>query len=423
MLGRDASPAGNGEAVATTIALARGPASPLLHALDRDGEQARIVGGAVRNALLGEPIGDIDIATTAIPEEVIRRAEAAGFKAVPTGIDHGTLTVVVEGRPFEVTTLRVDVETFGRKANVRFGRDWQADAQRRDFTINALSVAADGTLHDYVGGLADLRDRRLRFIGDPATRIAEDYLRILRFFRFHAAYGEGPPDPDGLHACIAARDGLERLSRERVRMELLKLVVARGAEPALSVMAEAGLLLPVLGGVSLHANFAAMVEREAALGLAPDAIRRLAALAVLVTEDADRLWQRLRLTNAEHERLTVMGDGWWRVSADEGERNARPLLYRLGPQRFVDLVLKAWAHAQADAGDPGWRAIATLPQRWTAPSFPLKAADFIARGLVKGPALGAAMRRAEAAWIAAGFPADTADLARIADTAATSAAA
>ena len=180
MPGSDPAAARDGERIAATIALTGGVAAQLLGVLDRDGEEARIVGGAVRNALLGEPIGDIDIATTATPDEVIRRVEAAGFKAVPTGIDHGTLTVVVAGRPFEVTTLREDVETFGRKATVRFGRDWKADAERRDFTINALSVAADGTLHDDVGGLADLGKRRVRFIGDPATRLAEDYLRILR---------------------------------------------------------------------------------------------------------------------------------------------------------------------------------------------------------------------------------------------------
>jgi poly(A) polymerase len=171
-----------------------GALARLLAALDQNGEEARVVGGAVRNALLGEPIGDIDVATTALPAEVIKRAQAQGFKTVPTGIDHGTVTVVIDGRPFEVTTLREDVETFGRKARVAFGHDWKKDAERRDFTINALSVARDGTVHDYTGGLADLATRRIRFIGDPAARIAEDYLRILRFFRFHAHYGEGLPD-------------------------------------------------------------------------------------------------------------------------------------------------------------------------------------------------------------------------------------
>ena len=194
------------------------PLSDVLRVLDRGGEEARVVGGAVRNALLGEPIGDIDIATKGVvalknndADEVIRRAEAACFKAVPTGIEHGTVTVVAAGRPFEVTTLREDVETFGRHATVAFGRDWKRDVERRDFTLNALSVTRDGTIHDYVGGLADIAVRRVRFIGDPASRIAEDYLRILRFFRFHAAYGEGAPDPEGVAACIAGRAGLDQL--------------------------------------------------------------------------------------------------------------------------------------------------------------------------------------------------------------------
>jgi poly(A) polymerase len=173
------------------------PLAPLLAVLDRDGEEARIVGGAVRNALLGVPIGDIDIATTASPQDVARRVEAAGFKAVPTGIEHGTITVVAGGRPFEVTTLREDVETYGRHAKVVFGRDWRRDAERRDFTMNALSASRDGTIHDYVGGVADIAARRVRFIGEPARRIAEDYLRILRFFRFHAAYGRGGHHPAG----------------------------------------------------------------------------------------------------------------------------------------------------------------------------------------------------------------------------------
>jgi poly(A) polymerase len=396
--------------------LRHGPLAQLLAVLNRDGEEARPIGGAVRNALLGQVPGDIDLATTAPPGEVMRRAEAAGFKAVPTGIDHGTVTVVVESRPFEVTTLREDVETFGRKATVRFGRDWKADAQRRDFTINALSVTADGTVHDYVGGLADLGARRVRFIGDPATRIAEDYLRILRFFRFHAAYGEGPPDPAGLHAVILARDGLDKLSRERVRMELIKLLPAPHAVPTMAVMAEAGILGAVLGGVPLLASLSNMTKLEAALGLAPDSIRRLGALAVLVVEDAERLWRRLRLANIEYERLASMGDGWWRVAPTIGAQGAHTLLYRLG-EFYLDRVLVAWSRSQAGVADAAWRELANLPAVWTPPRFPLKAADFVKRGMIKGPALGAALRAAEAAWIAADFPRDPAVLAAIADQA------
>jgi poly(A) polymerase len=394
------------------------PLRDVLAALDGDGEEARIVGGAVRNTLLGEPHGDIDIATTALPREVIRRVEAAGFKAVPTGVEHGTVTIVAAGQPFEVTTLREDVETFGRHATVVFGRDWKRDAERRDFTINALSLSRDGTVHDYVGGFADIEVRRVRFIGDAGRRIAEDYLRILRFFRFHAAYGEGTPDPEGLAACIEGRAGLEQLSRERVRMEMVKLLVAKHAVPTLALMTETGLLEQVLGGVPLLASYANMAKLEAALALAADPVRRLGALAVSVSEDAERLRERLRLTNAEYERLASIADGWWQISTSWSEHAARVLLYRLGSERFTDRVLLAWTRAPQGAADPTWHALATLPARWSAPAFPLKAADFIARGVPKGPPLGAALAAAEEAWIAAGFPVDAPAVAAIADAAA-----
>jgi poly(A) polymerase len=397
--------------------LAEPPLADLLAVLDRDGEQARVVGGAVRNTLLGAPHGDIDIATTALPKEVIRRVSAAGFKAVPTGIEHGTVTVIAAGHPYEITTLREDVETYGRHAKVAFGRDWRRDAERRDFTMNALSLSRDGTVHDHVGGLADIAARRVRFIGDAATRIREDYLRILRFFRFHAAYGEGAPDPDGLAACIAERAGLEQLSRERVRMELIKLLAARHAVPALATMTEAGLLEEVLGGVPLLASAANMIKLEAALALAGDPVRRLGALAVAVAEDAERLRDRLRLANAEYERLAAMADGWWHISHRWEEQEGRRLLYRLGPERFTDRMLLAWARSPQGVADRAWHALVTLPQRWTVPTFPLKASDFIARGVPKGPRLGAALRAAEAAWIAADFPRDAAAMEAIADSA------
>jgi poly(A) polymerase len=392
----------------------------LLDVLDRDGEEARVVGGAVRNALLGEPVSEIDVATTAVPQEVMRRAAAAGFKPVPTGVDHGTVTVVIDGTPFEVTALREDVETFGRHARVAFGRSWQHDAERRDFTMNALYAARDGTVHDYVGGLDDLKARRVRFIGDPARRIEEDYLRILRFFRFHGAYGDGGhPDPAGLSACIAARDGIETLSRERVRAEMLKLLVAIHAVPALVSMSEAGLLVAVLGGVPLLASFANMVKLERELSLAADPVRRLGALAVSTGEDSERLRERLRLANAEYDRLASMADGWWHLSAATGMHDARVLLYRLGSEKFVDRILLAWSRAWSESVvDERWHGLVLLPGRWSAPAFPLKAADFMERGVAKGPALGAALRAAEEAWIAQDFPMDAAAIAKIADAAA-----
>ena len=390
------------------------PLAEVLAALNGDGEEARIVGGAVRNALLGEPPGDIDLATTATPEEVARRAHAASFKAVPTGVDHGTVTIVAHGHPFEVTTLREDVETFGRKAKVAFGRDWRADAERRDFTMNALSLSADGTVHDYVGGLPDLKAKRVRFIGDPAKRIAEDYLRILRFFRFHALYGDGDSDREGLHACIAGREGLRGLSRERVRMELFKLLVAPLAAPTLTNMSDAGLLQLVLGGVAQLASMDNMVRIEAAIGAEPDAVRRLGALAVLIEEDASRLSERLRLSNVEHRRLYAMAEGWRHLSPAISEQDRRALLYRLDAESFTDRVLLAWARSGASVDDAGWQALVNLPGRWPIPVFPLRAAEFIARGVAKGPALGAAMQAAKEAWITAGFPDTRAEIEAIA---------
>jgi poly(A) polymerase len=398
--------------------LRAGALARALAILNSGGEEARVVGGAARNALMGLPLSDIDIATTAPPDEVVRRAAAGGLRAVPTGIDHGTVTLVVDGAPFEVTTLRQDVETFGRKAKVAFGRDWKVDAERRDFTMNALSISADGVVHDYVDGLADLAARRVRFIGDPARRIAEDYLRILRFFRFQASYAHGAPDPAGLHACIVARDGLRSLSRERVRAELMKLLVAPFAVPTLAVMTEAGFMTLLLGGVALLASFANLIKVEEATGVAPDAVRRLGALGVFIDEDAERLRGKLRLFNSESERLASLANRWWRVSPALGEAGAQVLLYRLGPVRYVDRVLIAWTRAWQGAADPGWRALAALPMRWTAPRFPLKSADLTARGVPRGPLLGAAMRAAEEAWIAAGFPQDEAALDRIANDAA-----
>jgi poly(A) polymerase len=398
--------------------LKSGATARVLELLNGNGEEARVVGGAVRNALLKIPTGDIDIATTAPPDEVIRRAKAAGIKSVPTGIDHGTVTLVVDTQPFEVTTLREDTETFGRKAKVAFGRDWTRDAERRDFTINGLSVDADGVVHDYVGGLDDIAAKRVRFIGDPDRRIAEDYLRILRFFRIHAAFGAGEPDRAGYLACIRARAGLATLSAERVRMEMLKLMIAEGAAGAVTAMADGGLLLPIFGGVAYTGPLRAMISAERMLAWKPDAIRRLGALAVAVTEDARRVAMRLRLTNAETKALDSMGHRWWRLAGMD-EATARRRLYRLGEDRYRDRLMLAWARGGGDADSAHWRQLATLPERWSAPKFPLKAADFIARGIAEGPVLGQVLALAEDAWLAADFPLDEGALKAIADQAVT----
>jgi poly(A) polymerase len=396
--------------------LTSGGTARVLQLLNANGEEARVVGGAVRNALLKLAPGDIDIATTALPEEVMRRARAAGIKSVPTGIDHGTVTLVIDGHPYEVTTLREDTETFGRKAKVAFGRDWVGDAHRRDFTINALSVGADGLVHDYTGGLEDIAARRVRFIGDAKARIEEDYLRILRFFRFHAAFGTGELDRPGYLACIAARAGLATLSAERLRMEILKLLVVDGALGSVTAMIDGGLLPLMFGGIAYPGPFAAMIAAERRLGVKADAVRRLGALAVAVTEDARRLVARLRLSNAEAKRLDSMGHRWWRLGGMD-EARARRRLYRLGEQAYRDRLMLAWARAGSDADPKPWRELALLPERWSAPKFPLKAADFMARGIAEGPVLGQVLALAEDAWLAADFPLDAISIGTIADQA------
>jgi poly(A) polymerase len=288
------------------------------------------------------------------------------------------------------------------------------DAERRDFTINGLSVDAEGLVHDHVGGLEDIAARRVRFIGDPGKRIAEDYLRILRFFRIHAAYGAGPPDRAGYLACIAGRAGLAGLSAERIRVETLKLMVADGAIDAVDAMVDGGLLLPIFGGIAYTGPFAILISVERALGLVADPIRRLGALAVAVTEDARRLASRLRLTNAETKALDSMGHRWWRLAGMD-ETTARRRLYRLGEGAYRDRLMLAWARSGERSDAASWRELATLPARWSAPKFPLKAADFMARGIAQGPELGQVLALAEDAWLAAQFPLDQSSLKTIAD--------
>lgn len=384
--------------------LARPSLSGLLDALNGEGEETRIVGGAVRDALLGEPIGDVDLATTALPEDTMRRGRLAGFKPVPTGIEHGTVTLVADGIACEVTTLREDVETDGRRATVRFGRDFVADARRRDFTVNALSLDRAGVVHDPCGGLADLAARRIRFIGDAATRIREDYLRILRFFRFHARYGSGSPDADGVRACIAGRGGLAGLSRERVRAELMKLLVAPGAAPALRAMAEAGLLMPMIGRVPNLARFEAVTEGGGE-GLFP--AFRLAALAVGVREDALRLREELRLSNDEFdriERIALALEGLSGRGSPATLVQLRHLAHRLGQDAVAaGLVLLAGRGAEA-AG----RARAVIAELARTPPFQPTGRDVIALGVPAGPRVGQVLAAARHAWIEGDAPPDKA---------------
>ncbi|AWB19707.1 CCA tRNA nucleotidyltransferase [Methylobacterium currus] len=393
--------------------LARPRLARVLDALSAPTEETRLVGGAVRDALLGRPVADIDLATTLLPEAVVARARDAGLKPVPTGIAHGTVTVVVEGEPFEVTTLREDVETDGRRAVVRFGRDFSHDAARRDFTVNALSVTPDGRVHDTVGGLADLAEGRVRFIGEARQRIREDYLRTLRFFRFHARYGAGAPDPEGLAAAIEARDGLAQLSRERVRGELLKLLVAPGAPAVTTILSQTGLLQRLIGGIGDLGRLARLAAAEAQA----DPVRRLAALAVRSGADAERLREGLRLSNAEHARLSA-------YAGAEAALHGAPA--PLAPADVRRLVAEHGAGAVSDAalvltGEP--RPVLTPDAadalaRFAAgaepvPVLPVTGAALVAAGAPPGRGLGQGLAAARRAWLAEGCPTDAAAKARL----------
>ena len=389
--------------------LERPPLRRLLDAFNDEGEETRIVGGAVRNALLGRPVTEIDCATTMLPDAIVERAARAGFKAVPTGIEHGTITVIVEGEAFEITTLREDVETDGRHAVVHFGRDFVRDARRRDFTINALSLGLDGRLHDYTGGLADLAARRVRFIGEARTRIREDFLRIMRFFRFHAEYAQGEPDPEGLAASGAERHGLAILSKERIRHEILKLLVARRAEETIRILAGHGFLTGLLGGVAEFGRFARVAGFDRG---DPVPIWRLAALAVLVEEDAERLREHLRLSNDEHRRLSAYARllallKAWAPPLDAA--SIRRLVADHEPE-ILGVVLAATAGEPAPVvKEEAREALARFHSgAEPVPVFPLRGADLVAGGVPKGPKVGELLARGRQVWLAEGCRTDEA---------------
>ena len=322
--------------------------------LDANGEEARLVGGAVRDILLRRPPGDFDIATTATPDEVIRRAKAAGIGHAPTGVAHGTVTLILEGATIEATTLREDIETDGRRAKVRFGRDFRADALRRDFTVNALSIDAGGLVHDYTEGIADLAAGRVRFIGDARLRIREDFLRILRFLRFSARFAEGRLDGEGFAAAIAERAGLAGLSAERIRAEFLKILVAPHAARVVAEADGAGLLGLLVAGVLQPQRFQRLSAIEDARGAAPDAVLRLAALAVQTREDAARLRERLRLSNLECDRLDGAAralEGLHGLEAPPSLGDLRILLFERGRAGARDSMALAHAESRAAPDD------------------------------------------------------------------------
>jgi len=374
-------------------------------ALEAEGAETRIVGGAVRNALMKLPVGEIDVATTAVPQEVERRVEAAGFKAKPTGIEHGTVTVVVTRQPFEVTTLRRDVSTDGRRATVAFTQDWAEDAQRRDFRINALYADASGEIHDPTGGgLDDARAGRVIFIGDAHTRLREDYLRILRFFRFNAWYAKGPVDPVGLAACADEVKGLDSLSAERVWKEVKKLMAAHDPRAAWEGMEAIEVRARALPEMTDRTRLKALMTLEIDLMLPVDAITRVAA-SLPDQDTAKTLSRRLKLSNEERDRLVAgLGDEV-KITSYMSLREMRRAIYTIGNLAFRDRVMLAWAGAGGEKAQQ-WRALVAHAQMWTPPKFPLTGDEVLASGVPAGPKVGQVMREVEAWWIDADFPDD-----------------
>ena len=391
----------------------------VLALLNAQGGEGRVVGGAVRNSLMKLAVADVDIATTLVPEVVMARADIAGIKAVPTGVAHGTVTLVVNGRPFEVTTLRTDVETDGRHAQVVFGTDWQADAERRDLTINALYATATGEVIDLVGGLADIEKRHVRFIGDAATRIAEDYLRILRFFRFFAYYGAGRPDADGLRASAAARAKLKTLSAERIWTETRKLLSARDPARALLWMRQVAVLTEILPETEKWGIDAipALVATEQALGWAPDPLLRLAAIVPPDPERLTTLAERLKLSKAEAGRLQA----WVKAPVVKDDLSTAVfdrLLYRNGAEGIATRLKLALALARGKAAsdfDEMAKAarLSNLLDRaetWTKPVFPVNGSDALEAGMAAGPRVGETLAALEEQWVEGNFSLDRAAL-------------
>lgn len=390
--------------------LGRPEVRAVVAALGAEGAAVRFVGGCVRDTLAGRPVGDKDVATTDQPDTVQRLLASAGIKAVPTGVAHGTVTAVAGHAPFEITTLRRDVETDGRHARVAFTDDWLADAARRDFTINALYADPDGTFYDPFGGAADLAAGRVRFVGDAEARIREDVLRLLRFFRFHAHYGKGAPEPDGLEACRRLAHLLPSLSGERVAAELLKLLKASEPASVLALMAQGGILAPVLPEASSVDRLRALVTVEG-ITAGADALRRLAALLDGGARAAEAVSGRLRLSNEQRDRLTVLAAPPVRPDPEWNGRMARGWLYRLGPGRFRDILLLAWADTVAAGGassrreSEAWQALLAQADSWAAPRLPVGGDDVMKLGVASGPEVGRTLAEIEAWWIDGDFQA------------------
>jgi poly(A) polymerase len=373
--------------------------------------EACFVGGVVRNSLMGREVSDIDIATPLTPDEVTKRLEAAKLKAVPTGIEHGTVTAVSHGRPYEVTTLRRDVSTDGRRAVVAFTTDWAEDAQRRDFTMNALYADAKGAVFDSVGGVADLKAGRVRFVGDPTMRIREDFLRILRLFRFHAWYGKGALDSKALHAAAAEKAGLAQLSGERIAKEMLKLLAAEDPVPVLRSMAASGILVEILPGELNIARLERLVAIDSNNFFAPNSILRLAALLPDRAAAAHEVADRWKLSNADRDRLADLGGNTDKIVSYLSIKEVRKLLYKLEIARFKDRVLLKWAEDPKETNFIQWRALLAMADAWQRPKFPLDGGNVMAAGVPQGPLIGEILAEVEEWWVDSDFIEDEFSLA------------
>ncbi|WP_293901028.1 CCA tRNA nucleotidyltransferase [Phenylobacterium sp.] len=374
----------------------------VLDALEAEGgaDCARFVGGAVRNALVRRAVGDIDIATTLTPERVIRALEAARLKAVPTGIEHGTVTAVSDRKPHEITTLRRDVATDGRRAVVAFTDDWAEDAERRDFTLNALYARRDGTIFDPTGqGVADAKAGRIVFVGQPEHRLREDYLRILRFFRFYAHFGKGEANGSAVAACAALKDQIDTLAAERISKELLKLLAADDPRPAVRLMADTGVLAVILKAPANVARFEALVEVESDQLFETDAVLRLAALLPDDQVAAGRLAERLRLSNPDRDRIVAALAPTPMLKSWMSPREIRRALYRSSLPTFRDRAKLAWAASPRSATTMQWRGLIALAEGWARPTFPITGADVMNAGAPKGPMVGQILREVEDWWI------------------------
>jgi poly(A) polymerase len=383
----------------------------VLDALEKVGGAARFVGGVVRNAVLRREISDIDIATPLVPDEVVRRLEAAGIKAVPTGIEHGTVTAVVDGKSIEVTTLRRDVATDGRHATVAFSIDWKEDAARRDFTMNALYASRDGEVFDYFGGVEDAKAGRVRFVGDPTQRIREDFLRIPRLFRFHAWFGKGDLDAGTLRAAAAEKAGLARLSGERIQAEMLKLLAAENPASVLRVMAASGILPEILPGQLMLPRLEQLAQIDAEAFFTPDPILRLAALLPSDISRVETIADRWKLSNAHLVRLEGVAGAKEKIVSYISVREAHKMLYRLGVERFKDIVFLRWADDPKISNAMSWRALLAQADSWPRPKFPVTGRQVMLAGVPEGPKVGEILAELEEWWIDSDFIEDEFSLA------------